>query len=202
MFRIHWLNILFIITVFPGIILFLLERFSIFNKLISIERYVFALAIVSSINLIYSKSLIYPLLIIIMIPIILFLFEYMNLKDESKTFKKVSFYIREMKRFYLILVLIPIMEELVFRYFIYEISIIFKYTLWQYILLSVLSFTFVHFFEQGAKALIKIPFALIQSIVFLYSMNIYICFLIHIIFNILVYLFNISRYSKGKSYIR
>ncbi|HDI1146318.1 TPA: CPBP family intramembrane metalloprotease, partial [Staphylococcus aureus] len=81
----------------------------------------------------------------------------------------------------------PILEELNFRYFLYNFSLIYHYHYIQYIILSVLTFVFSHFLYQGKSSIIKIFFATMQTLIYLCFRDIFINIIVHKIFNILVF---------------
>ncbi|WP_240046863.1 CPBP family intramembrane glutamic endopeptidase [Staphylococcus aureus] len=85
------------------------------------------------------------------------------------------------------LIAYPILEELNFRYFLYNFSLIYHYHYIQYIILSVLTFVFSHFLYQGKSSIIKIFFATMQTLVYLCFRDIFINIIVHMIFNILVF---------------
>lgn len=94
------------------------------------------------------------------------------------------------------ILLYPIVEELVFRYFLYQHFMSLGFPILYYFLVSSLSFTVTHMFHQGTKSIYKIVFALGQSILFWYSQEILLCIIVHMCFNVFVYFDKMSRINK------
>ena len=191
---------LLFITIFPGILTLLLDRIGKLRKIKSIERYIIALALVSLLNLLtFHKNS--EFILIILCSTLLFVFEYLILLKNKESFKKdIKYCYANMKDGYLIIILYPFFEEFVYRFAIYQISIKLGYSLWQYFVLSVFSFIFAHYYSQGFEAVKKVPFAIVQCVFYILFKDIYICIIIHIVFNIMVYLYRVSSYKNKRRY--
>ncbi|HGO3367875.1 TPA: CPBP family intramembrane glutamic endopeptidase [Staphylococcus aureus] len=119
--------------------------------------------------------------VIIITPVIIYITE------KSLLFNKnlFDFYNKNSKFILSVLIAYPMLEELNFRYFLYNFSLIYHYI--QYIILSVLTFVFSHFLYQGKSFIIKIFFATMQTLIYLCFRDIFINIIVHMIFNILVF---------------
>ncbi|WP_376716180.1 CPBP family intramembrane glutamic endopeptidase [Vagococcus lutrae] len=83
-------------------------------------------------------------------------------------------------------VLYPVIEEINFRYNLFQIMTTLNFSNFQFMILSTLSFTITHVISQGNRSLIKLFFALYQSLIFVVFENIYLNILTHVIFNFFV----------------
>ncbi|HFN5488098.1 TPA: CPBP family intramembrane glutamic endopeptidase [Staphylococcus aureus] len=119
--------------------------------------------------------------VIIITPVIIYITE------KSLLFNKnlFDFYNKNSKFILSVLIAYPMLEELNFRYFLYNFSLIYHYI--QYIILSVLTFVFSQFLYQGKSSIIKIFFATMQTLIYLCFRDIFINIIVHMIFNILVF---------------
>ncbi|WP_414016145.1 CPBP family intramembrane glutamic endopeptidase [Staphylococcus aureus] len=119
--------------------------------------------------------------VIIITPVIIYITE------KSLLFNKnlFDFYNKNSKFILSVLIAYPMLEELNFRYFLYNFSLIYHYI--QYIILSVLTFVFSHFLYHGKSSIIKIFFATMQTLIYLCFRDIFINIIVHMIFNILVF---------------
>ncbi|HHQ1285141.1 TPA: CPBP family glutamic-type intramembrane protease, partial [Listeria monocytogenes] len=52
----------------------------------------------------------------------------------------------------------PVLEEIIFRFFIYQYCELFDFSNIQYILLATFSFVIAHIFYQGVSSIVKILF--------------------------------------------
>lgn len=200
MYRILWHNIQMIITIFPGIILFLVNRFSFFHRKNEMDKYILCLMLVVYLNLICNVQYLIILLLIPILTIVLFIIDYILTEWENISLSKFKYAVAQMKKPVYIMIFYPIFEEIIYRYFIYYYLKESVNVAWFYVLISSIAFVFAHFFNQRFKCFFKLPLAVAQGIVFLVYQNIFICIIIHICYNILVFSYNMSKYSKGKIY--
>lgn len=178
------------LTLFPGIIMF-------FIKERSLRSYCYALTIPIIINvLIFSDyKLLLLILTIITAPILIYYIE--KSIHIKRIYKNID---KNISTGLLIIGIIPILEEFIFKYYLFEyISVIFSLNVCVegiiFIVINAIVFIIAHISTQKQKALIKIVFAIISSTIFILIKNIYICIIIHSIFNAIVYISTISKYS-------
>ncbi|WP_367397274.1 CPBP family intramembrane glutamic endopeptidase [Clostridium sp. MSJ-8] len=104
----------------------------------------------------------------------------------------------QIKKTVYVMILFPCCEELIYRYFLYMHMKRLVDNIYLYFILSVVTFVFIHFFNQKIKCFYKIPFAIFECITFILFKNIFVCIMIHMNFNILVYAYNTIKYSRGR----
>lgn len=198
-FLILWhslIGLMFFLTCFPGILLIFIRKVNFLKYLPEFYKYILVLILVLLIDacLFVSSTNIYLCVsVIIIIPVIIYIAEKLLL------FKKnaFDFYNKNSKFILSVLIAYPILEELNFRYFLYYFSLIYDYYFIQYIILSVLTFVFSHFLYQGKSSVVKIFFATIQSIIYLYFRDIFINIIIHMMFNILVFSSQMKKLNRS-----
>lgn len=194
MFHILWLNIKIIITIFPGILLLLLNTIPKIKQFKSIDKYSIALIFIVIINLLNNLNYQIQFLCVIVSVLCLFVIEYIFIEWRRIDYRKFVFVLSKIKKPMYIMCLYPLCEELIYRYFFYQFISEFKYKNILFCVLSISCFVFVHFYNQKYKSLFKIPFAIVECILFIYFKNVYLCILVHAFFNVAVYSFNISKY--------
>ncbi|EMF0059266.1 CPBP family intramembrane metalloprotease [Enterococcus hirae] len=193
-------DLLFLVTLFPGMFLLLTKRLPIIGKKSNFFQYLICLFCVIIINGFFfqgSLLVLISIILVLSIPFLLFTLEYVML--ENKINKLFSIY-KKNKIVIQSVVHFPILEETIFRYFIYQYCLFFGYNSFQYILLSTFAFVIAHIFYQGASSIIKSIFSLILNLIFILTLNIFVTISIHIIFNFFVYLTKISSYDKYKNW--
>lgn len=180
--HILWLNLVFLLNIFPGIVYALLRLFP-YAKLAGKSKiYLYALIIVIATGLVSFQRvrLIIEVILMIVVPYCYFLVEWIYKNRKFALLGKEA-------SIYKYLVLFPALEELNFRYMLYIECQSNSLPIWVYISLSVLSFLVTHVYYQGKKGYIKIVFALGQTMTFIFMQNIFIVVIAHMIFNLLVY---------------
>nr|MBO1355295.1 CPBP family intramembrane metalloprotease [Enterococcus sp. DIV0212c] len=193
-------DLLFLITLFPGMFLLLTKRLPIIGKKSNFFQYLICLSLVTIINGFFFQQSWFVLIAaisVLILSFLLFAVEYLIL--EKKYNKLLSVY-RKNRTVIQSIVHFPILEELIFRYFIYQYCLILGYENFQYILLSTFAFVIAHIFYQGAASTVKCIFALTLSLVFILTLNIFVTILIHSLFNFFVYLMRISMYDSYKNW--
>lgn len=196
MSRILWHNIIIIITIFPGILLFLMNRFRLIRKFNEIDKYILCLSFVVIVNLLNNISYMCTVTVIILGSYMTFCVEYILTEKGKVDFNKFKYVMAKIKKPLYVMILFPIFEEYIYRYYVYSVM----YTVVQnkivYVFISTVTFTFVHFFNQNIKCFYKIPLSLLESIVFVIFKNIFICIIIHMCYNIYVYAYNSIKYNN------
>ncbi|MCB5953282.1 CPBP family intramembrane metalloprotease [Enterococcus sp. BWT-B8] len=180
--------------------LLLTKRFPIIGRKSNFSQYLICLFCVIIINGFFfqgSLPILISIVLVLSTPFLLFALEYAIL--EKKINKIISIY-KKNKIVVQSVVHFPILEETIFRYFIYQYCLLFGYNSLQYILLSTFAFVIAHIFYQGASSIIKSTFSLVLNLAFIFTLNLFVTISIHIIFNFFVYLIRISSYDKYKNW--
>lgn len=193
MFHTQWLNIfLFYLTCFPGIILLLIRSINVFKYTPEFFKYIFSLLILNIINLIIinkeNLNFLYGL-IFLLAPAVCYFFEFLISN------KEFNFHIiNNRNKIPLTAIFVyPLLEETNFRYNLFLICRILKFNIWQFLILSVLTFTFSHIVYQGIGSVKKIFFSTIQCVLFIYTQNLFFVVGTHILFNVLIYFDKTNR---------
>ena len=189
-------NILLFLTIFPGILIFFMEKLPKVKKIKSNDKYAISILIVVILNgLKFDKAIgICSLILCLFIP---YAFEYIFNERILISIKNVKFEFSSLKQPFFVMVLCPLCEEYIYRYFLYyHISNTIKVP-WVYIIISVMAFLFCHFTTQKFKSIYKLPLAIIECSIFLHSKNIFICIIIHMGYNILIYTHNARAYLRN-----
>lgn len=197
MHLIHLLNyILIFLTIFPGIILFIMEKLPKVQRIQSHDKYTIAILAVVFLNgLVFKEVIVISCLMLCLI--VPYIFEYIFNEWKSFSMRNMRFEFNSLKQPFFVMVLYPVCEEYIYRFFLYyHISNTIKVP-WVFVIISVMSFLFCHFTTQKHKSIYKLPLAIIECIVFLYFNNIFICIIIHMVYNILVYSHNARAYLRN-----
>ena len=196
-FLIHLLNFLLIlVTIFPGIIIFIFDKIPGIKRMKSNEKYSLALSIVTLINAIVFNNIILVLSTIVCV-IIPYGFEYLFNEGKKVCKNSVMFEINSIKLPFFVMIFCPIFEEYIYRCFIYKHIMGIVDVEWGFVLISILAVVFCHFVNQQEKSIYKIPLGLIECIMFIWTSNIYMCIVIHMAYNILVYAHNSQKYMRS-----
>lgn len=187
--------VLLLITIFPGIIIFIIDKIPIFNCLNSNFKYSISLLLVVLLNSILYNDYVLIFLSLIF-AIISYGCEYLfnNIKKLSISGIKNEF--QTIKIAFFVIIICPFFEEYIYRYYLYKDITRSTNEIWAYFFISILSFLFCHFIKQKEKSIYKLPLAIIECIMFVTYKNIYICIFIHMSFNSLVYAHNLNIYSR------
>ena len=158
MIHILCLNIVVYVTVFPGVVFLFLKKEG-------IREYTLVLMSITIINILCLKQwdLMIALIVVITIPIILYKIEKMVLN------KKISLSLSKLEiDGGSVIFLIPLFEELIFRYFIFYHVVSIGSNLGNsnnlYLIISTMAFVVAHIKRLKLQALYKIPFSLLLSI--------------------------------------
>ncbi|MFL2072609.1 CPBP family intramembrane glutamic endopeptidase [Marinilactibacillus psychrotolerans] len=134
---------------------------------------------------------------VLVLPFLLFFIEHLVIE---KNYNKLISIYKKNKIIIQSIIYFPILEELIFRLYIYQYSLLFEYNIFQYIILSTFAFVIAHIFYQGVSSSVKSVFSLAMNIVFILTLNIFVTILIHTIFNFFVYLLKINKYDSYKNW--
>ncbi|WP_321221015.1 CPBP family intramembrane glutamic endopeptidase, partial [Listeria monocytogenes] len=151
-------------------------------------QYLLCLFLITIMNSLFFRQqfvVVLSLICILFLPFILFFVEYIFVERQWK--KLLTIY-KKNKIIIQSIVWFPVLEEIIFRFFIYQYCELFDFSNIQYILLATFSFVIAHIFYQGVSSIVKILFSFILSILFLLTLNIFLTIIIHCIFNFLVYI--------------
>lgn len=194
MIHILCLNIVVYVTVFPGVVF-------LFFKKEGIREYTLVLMSITIINILCLKQwdLMIALIVVITIPIILYKIEKMVLN------KKISLSLSKLEiDGGSVIFLIPLFEELIFRYFIFYHVVSIGSNLGNsnnlYLIISTMAFVVAHIKRLQLQALYKIPFSLLLSIIYIVTEEIWLCCMVHVIFNAIAYIARIPDEFKRRSY--
>lgn len=116
--------------------------------------------------------------------------------------KKIAIYFNKLQlQSMIIVVIIPIIEELIFRLYIYKHIFetingpyIVKSTI--FVLISSVGFIIAHIKILKFKAIYKLLFAITTCIIYAVSLNIFICIIIHIAFNFITFIAQIPKLDR------
>lgn len=196
-----WLSLGMLPALFPGIILWIMNRFNNIRQINEMDKYGICLLLVA---LVYSffidKTIFIKIGIILLGPIVLFFLHYFLVNWRNFNRGKLVFVLKSCKKFYHILFIYPVCEEVIYRFLIYYFFDIMQNILWMYILISSTLFVFSHFFQQKVRALQLLPLAVCESLLFWIYKDISICIVIHIAYNIFAFLYNSVKHQNGKSF--
>ncbi|ECB9810891.1 CPBP family intramembrane metalloprotease [Listeria monocytogenes] len=189
-------NIFFLITLFPGMLLLLTKWIPVLCRRSTFFQYLLCLFLITIMNCLFFRQhlvVVFSLICILFLPFILFFVEYIFVERQWKKlltiYKKNRIIIQSIVWF-------PVLEEIIFRFFIYQYCELFDFNNIQYVLLATFSFVIAHIFYQGVSSIVKILFSFILSILFLLTLNIFLTIIIHCIFNFLVYIVRTSKYEN------
>ncbi|EAD3637955.1 TPA: CPBP family intramembrane metalloprotease, partial [Listeria monocytogenes] len=189
-------NIFFLITLFPGMLLLLTKWIPVLSRKSTFFQYLLCLFLITIMNSLFFRQqfvVVLSLICILFLPFILFFVEYIFVERQWK--KLLTIY-KKNKIIIQSIVWFPVLEEIIFRFFIYQYCELFDFSNIQYILLATFSFVIAHIFYQGVSSIVKILFSFILSILFLLTLNIFLTIIIHCIFNFLVYIVRTSKYEN------
>lgn len=187
-------SIIAYLTMFPGFVFFFLKKESIYT-------YATILAVVNMINGIWFKEWITMVLLVLMISVPLLLYKLEKTIIERKV--RLPFTKLEMSGLCVIF-FVPLFEEFIFRYFLYrhiesasfnQLNINFLF-----LFLSTVAFLVAHIKKLKVKAIYKSVFAVVLSGIFLVTEEIWVCIIIHMIFNGVVYLSRIPKMERAGVY--
>lgn len=189
-------NLLFLVTLFPGLLLFFSKKIPNLNNKSTFFQYLFNLSIVSVANMLFFKQyvLLFSVICILILPRILIFIEYIFLQ---KGCKNILFLYKKNRVIIDSIVSYPLWEEVNFRFYIYQFCIFWGYNQFQFLLLSTLAFVVSHIFYQGNSSVIKIIFASALAVVFIVTRNVFITILIHNVFNFYVYMIKVTKYGDS-----
>lgn len=105
MFPILWHNAYIVLTIFPGIILFLINRIPYIKKKKEMDKYAVCLFLVVMINLFAENpSLLQKILILMICTAVFFVIEYLLENKKNITWNKICYVLIELKKpFYILL---------------------------------------------------------------------------------------------------
>lgn len=187
-------SIIAYLTMFPGLIFLFLKKESIYI-------YTTILAIVNMINGIWFKEWIMLALLVLIIITPLLLYKLEKTIIEKKV--HLPFTKLEMSGLCVIF-FVPLFEELIFRYFLYKhiksATFIQLNINFVFLFLSTATFLVAHIKKLKIKAIYKSVFAVGLSGIFLVTKEIWVCIIIHMIFNGVVYLSRIPKMERAGGY--
>lgn len=195
---IHLLKIIgLMITIYPGIIIMAETHNSKMKRLKGNVQYTVALITVTVVDcLLFRCGL--ELICVICGAVITIACEFIFNEKENINQGKIKYEIKSVMLPIFVMIMCPVFEEYIYRFFLYKYIMEITNFKWIFCLISFFSFLFCHLSTQKLKALNKIPFSILTIFVFLWFKNIYICIVIHMIYNIFVYNHNMNIYINSK----
>ncbi|WP_371391505.1 lysostaphin resistance A-like protein [Sporosarcina sp. OR05] len=184
-------RIVTILIFFPGIFYLLFDKTIIVQKGTT-DKFVYALLSSIFLSFLFVRDMRILLLIClcIAIPSMQVILELKSVKYFFKACKEKKFLLQT-------LILIPILEEYIFRFVMYELLTAHEIPPLFYITFSSLTFTFIHYFQLKAKSYYKLIVGIMLATVYVYTTNLFVVILMHVLFNVLVYLFKYTHHYKG-----
>lgn len=184
-------RIVTILIFFPGIFYLLFDKTNISRKGTT-DKFVYALlsSIFLSFLFVRDMSVLILIFLCIAIPSVQAILELKSAKHFFKACKEKKFLLQT-------LILIPILEEYIFRFVMYELLTAHEIPPLFYITFSSLAFTFIHYFQLKAKSYYKLGLGLMLATVYVYTANLFVVILMHVLFNVLVYLFKYTNHYRG-----
>lgn len=199
MFHILWHSLGIMPVLFPGMILWLVNRSKKIRKINELDKYAICLLLVVFLYLFFLNfNLFIKINVFIWLSFILFLLQYIIINWRKFEYSKLFYILMHSKKVCYILILYPLCEEIIYRYFIYHFFYMMEKNLLFYVILSSISFVFSHFFSQKVKALRLFPLAVFESVLFWFYRDIMFCIMIHMAYNILVYLYNSMKFKDNR----
>jgi len=196
-----WLNVLLYLNIFPGIFMLIAQFIPRLQNKKAIVQHAYSMLVVLALSAItFPTDAIISLGIVIAV-LLLFIVEYFFVRSRVfglGIFTDVKNQISAVFGAFLILIIYPILEELLYRHYLYLVSTELEMLTWQYAVLSCLGFVFSHIIAQGVSGLRKTIFAILQMGVYLITLNVFICIVIHISFNVLIYLSRSVKYQQQR----
>ncbi|MHC5407996.1 CPBP family intramembrane glutamic endopeptidase [Listeria seeligeri] len=195
-FHIQLHNLLFLLTLFPGMLLLLTKWMPLLKRKSTFFQYLISLGVVTFIECLFfrqSIGMILSIISVLILPFVLFFIEYVLIERQ---FKKLIYIYKKNKIIIQSVIYFPILEEFIFRYFIFQYCILFGFNDIQFILLSTLAFVLAHVFYQGVTSVVKVIFSVVLGIIFLLTLNVFVTIIIHCIFNFLIYIVRNSKYNN------
>lgn len=184
-----------ILTVFPGIFFVFEKNLPLIKRMKSNEQYAVSIAAVSLLDAAFFGEAV-KAVILITVLLIPYFIEFLLNEIKDFSFQKLKNECRKLWLPYFVIVLCPVCEEVIYRYYIWRFISQSTNQLWVYFLVSVFAFVFCHFMVQKLKSLYKIPLAIIQCALFVLYENIFICIAVHMTFNAMTYIHNLDMYKQ------
>ncbi len=188
-----------VLTIFPGILIAIQSKLPKFKRLKGNWQYALALMAVCGMNSIKYHCWIH-LLIMLSAIIASYTAEFLFNEYKNLDISKIKYEINTLSLPFFVMIVCPVFEEYIYRYFIYQYVMDTVSVTWMYFLISILSFIFCHFMTQQLKSLYKIPLAVIECIIFISFKTILMCIIVHMTYNILVYSHNLQKYMRKNNH--
>lgn len=187
--------ILEIFTVFPGIFFVFEKNLPGIKKVKSNGQYAISIVAVSLLDAVFFGE-IKEAVVLITVLIIPYFIEFLLNEIKHFSWQKLKHECRKLMLPYFVMVLCPVCEEIIYRYYIWKFIRQSTNQLWVYFLVSVFAFVFCHFMVQKLKSLYKIPLAIIQCALFAMYQNVFICIAVHMTFNVMTYMHNLEAHRQ------
>lgn len=185
-----FLRLLTILIFFPGILYLLIDKL-IPNRFGTMDKFVISLLTTICLSMFFVFDVhIWLLLIGLIIPIA-------QVALELKSFRQIKELVVEKKFLLQTLIIIPCLEEYIFRFVLFVILMNHDVPVHFYILLSTLTFTFLHFYRLKDKSIYKAPLGFMLAVIYTFTESLFLVIFIHITFNIFTYLIKYVKNYAG-----
>jgi len=141
---------------------------------------------------------------VLVLPLVLFSIEYTIVSKGYNNLKEIYTILNAIYKKNKVniqsIIYFPILEELIFRYYIYQYWLFLEINIFYYIIISSVAFVLAHIFYQGFTSIVKLIFSFSLNLVFIVTQNVFVGIVIHIIFNFFVYLIHTNKqthYERG-----
>ncbi len=197
MFHTHLPDCVTFLTIFPGVFTGLFRKLPGLNRLKEMSRYVCSLMLIVILSWVYLDND-YRFILPVAMMIICFLFEYVVINWGKFEPLKLRFCIQKMKKPIEIMIIVPYLEELIFRHYLFIGLERFELGAVGFLCISTISFVFAHIFSQGLSSLSKLPLSLCNAILYLMFQNFALCAIVHMGYNIMAYEYNALKYYDAR----
>ncbi|MBQ9691413.1 MAG: CPBP family intramembrane metalloprotease [Eggerthellaceae bacterium] len=191
-----WHNIVAFVTIFPGVLSIILGKIPPFRRLP--ETLMFAACatgvVVADAVIMHTQMLLYLGLIAIIL--ISFFIDLFITKWKIFYVTSTSMLFKQVPKYFIELILFPIFEEYIYRFYLYELLCTVNGNDLTYVVVSSILFVVSHVYRLRAQAIVKIPFGLCSAIIYALTINLYACLAFHLAFNFCIYLYNSEAIKK------
>jgi len=188
--RTLFLKFLNLLILFPGIVYLIVEKW-LKRKIGTTDKYVLSLSVVCLIgSIVHMDPYFFGIAGISLLAVF-------QVFIETKSANLIRAELLKKKFLICTLIVIPVLEEFIFRYMIYRLLLSREIPDHFYVILSSLTFAFLHYYKLKEKSFYKFVFGVVLAVIFLLSKNLFMTIFVHIAFNVLVYLIKYTESYRG-----
>lgn len=184
------------INLFPGVFVYVLNKIPFLKKTNSLVIYCFVLLCINTLDILLLAPEVFMLYLSPIACYILFLFLMLFEKNEQSYFVRIKKSTSNILKSIVLIVFIPILEEIIFRLGIFGFSLSIGLQPWHASVLSFLFFVLHHAYKDKLNCLKLIPVSLTLTVLYYFTENIYLCVFTHTIYNLIIYLYNVNKYKR------